>query len=125
MSEHRLSPCPSSPNCVSSQASPDDGEHHIEAISVPGGRDESAIVDAIVGVLEQAPRTRIAVRDGAYVHAIATSKVFRFKDDVEFLVDAAGGRIDVRSASRVGQSDLGVNRKRVEALRQRITDALT
>lgn len=65
------------------------------------------------------PRTRIVEEQPGYLHAVFTSLVFRFQDDVEILRDADAQVLHVRSASRVGHSDLGVNRKRVERLRQR------
>jgi uncharacterized protein (DUF1499 family) len=52
-----------------------------------------------------------------YIHAEFTSALFRFVDDVEFQIDAESGLIHFRSASRVGRSDLGVNRKRMESIR--------
>lgn len=64
------------------------------------------------------PRTRIRRDEAAYLHAEFRSLIFRFVDDVEFLLDADAGVIHVRSASRLGYSDLGVNRRRVEAIRQ-------
>jgi len=63
-------------------------------------------------------RVRIVTAGETYLHAEFTSAVFRFVDDVEFLLDDAEKVVHVRSASRVGHSDLGVNRKRVEALRE-------
>ena len=69
------------------------------------------------------PRTRIAEDDGYYVHAEFRSRVFRFVDDVEFLLDDATGQIYFRSASRVGRSDLGVNRRRMEAIRDAFASA--
>ena len=59
--------------------------------------------------------------DGDYLHAVFISTVFRFRDDLELRQDAAHSRIQVRSASRIGYSDLGVNRKRVEKLRREFT----
>jgi uncharacterized protein (DUF1499 family) len=69
------------------------------------------------------PRTRVVTATGSYVHAECHSRIFRFVDDVEFLLDRAAGVIHVRSASRAGHSDLGVNRARVEALRRAFDSA--
>jgi uncharacterized protein (DUF1499 family) len=63
------------------------------------------------------PRTRIISVDERYLHVEMTSAFFRFVDDVEFLLDPEAGVIHVRSASRLGYSDLGVNRKRIEGIR--------
>ncbi len=68
-------------------------------------------------------RARIITAQKGYIHAEFTSFLFRFVDDVEFVLDEGSKTIHVRSASRVGYSDLGVNRKRVEAIRSRF-DAL-
>jgi uncharacterized protein (DUF1499 family) len=68
-------------------------------------------------------RTAVITDTGSYLHAEFTSAVFRFVDDVEFLADDMAKVIHVRSASRLGQSDLGVNRKRVEEIRKRWRDA--
>ncbi len=110
----RLSDCPATPNCVSSSAG--DPEHRVDPLPYQG--EASATVEAIAAALSGEPRTRIVTRDDGYLHAEATSRVFRFVDDVEFLADPAAGVIHVRSASRVGRSDLGVNRRRVERIRQ-------
>jgi uncharacterized protein (DUF1499 family) len=68
------------------------------------------------------PGARIISDEDGYLHAEFRSRVFRFVDDVELLMDEAGHKIDVRSASRLGYSDLGVNRRRVEQLRARFAD---
>jgi len=101
--------CPDTPNCVSSQADAGDESHAVSPIS---GADWQAFRQAIV-----ATGGRVVQDDGRYLHATFTSKVFRFVDDVEALRDDAEGVIHIRSASRVGHSDLGANRKRVEAIR--------
>ncbi len=108
-----LSPCPSSPNCVSSAAT--DAGHRVEpmALRAPGADAWSAVKRAVAAM----PRTRIVDQRPGYLRAEATSLLFRFVDDLELALAEDGRRLDVRSASRVGYSDLGANRKRVEALR--------
>jgi uncharacterized protein (DUF1499 family) len=69
------------------------------------------------------PRARIVEEAGDYFHAEFTSFLFRFVDDVEFLIDPAAKRVDFRSASRVGHSDLGVNRRRMAKLSRQLTRA--
>jgi uncharacterized protein (DUF1499 family) len=109
----RLAPCPSSPNCVSSQAA-DDG-HRIDPLPYTGtAADAMARLAAIVRSL---PRAVIITEEQGYLYAEFTSAFFRFKDDGEFLADDAAKVIHVRSASRLGHSDLGVNRKRIEMIR--------
>lgn len=107
-----LASCPSSPNCVSSA---DAGRHGIAPFAIRG--DAATAWRTLRDVLEAAPRVRIVSADDRYIHAEATTRLLRFTDDVEFLLDADAGEIGVRSASRVGYSDLGANRRRVEALR--------
>jgi uncharacterized protein (DUF1499 family) len=66
------------------------------------------------------PRTKVVEEAPGYVHVTFTSAVFRFVDDVEFEADEAAKVVNVRSASRVGRGDFGVNRKRVEAIRAKL-----
>ena len=109
----RLKPPPSSPNCVSSLADPADAEHFIAPL-------QGASLAQVRAVVEAMPRTRVVTAEDDYLHVVFTSALFRFKDDVEFEVDGEvdGEVVHVRSASRVGHSDLGANRKRVEAIRR-------
>jgi uncharacterized protein (DUF1499 family) len=118
--EGRLAPCPASPNCVSSQAT--DDKHRVEPLRYTVSRAEAmAIVAQAIAAM---PRTRIVKQTDTYLHAEFTTAVLRFVDDVEFAVDDDAKVIHVRSASRVGYSDLGVNRRRVEAIRERVATQL-
>lgn len=112
--DNRLAPCPDSPNCVSSDAK-DEG-HRVEPYRL-----KAAPSDAWYGlrtVLEAQARTTLVTVDERYIHAEVRSAVFRFVDDAEFHLRPDDGIIAVRSASRIGYSDLGVNRKRVETIRE-------
>jgi uncharacterized protein (DUF1499 family) len=109
----RLAPCPDSPNCVCSQC--DDPEHHVEPLRIEGPPGEAWT--RLREALTARPRTVIVAEEGDYLRAECTSRIFRFVDDVEFLLDREAGVIHVRSASRAGHSDLGVNRERVEEIR--------
>ena len=112
----RLSPCRRTPNCVSSQADPADKEHYVAPIPFKG--------DAIAAVrkaVESMPRSRIISADSHYLYAEFRSALLHYVDDVEFHYD--GTVIHVRSASRLGRRDFGVNRARVEELRKRIKPA--
>lgn len=113
----QLSPCPGSPNCVVSQGSPD-AEHAIDPIAFSG--DPAAALTKLSQVVEAMPRTEVIDKTDTYLYAEFTSDLMGFVDDVEFLVDAETSVIHVRSASRLGQSDLGANRKRIEAIRSQI-----
>lgn len=110
----RLAECPSAPNCVSSQAA--DPGHQIAPLKFEGGAVEA--LQRLKQVLGTIPRLKIVTEQDNYLHAEATSLLFRFVDDVEFLVDPQAGVIHCRSASRVGHSDLGVNRARIEQIRK-------
>lgn len=110
-----LAPCPRTPNCVSSVASPSSAAY-VEPMAVIG--DAEAAWATALGVLGDWPRLQMRAASDAAVHAEVTSRIFRFVDDLELRLRRAEGRIDVRSASRVGRSDLGANRRRVERLRE-------
>jgi uncharacterized protein (DUF1499 family) len=115
----RLAPCPNKPNCVSSQAAAGDKKHYIEALTYSGEPAQARewLEQAIAGV----KRARLVVREANYWRAEFTSALWRFVDDVEFLFDDNGRRIDIRSASRVGYGDLGANRRRIEEIRRRFS----
>ena len=106
----RLTPCPESPNCVSSFAS--DSEHAIDPIA--------ASLEQIEGALLQLSAANIVSASADYLYAEFTSSIMGFVDDVEFLHDRASGLTHVRSASRLGYSDLGANRKRIEYIREAV-----
>lgn len=110
----RLTPCPSSPNCVSSQSQ--DADHHVKPFQYKGSFIEAKA--RLLQVIEGMARVRVRAVEDDYVRAEFTSRVFRFVDDVEFYFDRDHKVVHVRSASRVGYSDLGVNRRRVEKIRQ-------
>ena len=108
-----LRPCPPTRNCVSSEAGTP-ASQLVAPLPAPSGAGEMTRLAAII---EAWPRTKIVSAGEGYIHAEFTSLLLRFVDDVEFRFDPARSVIHVRSASRIGRSDLGVNRKRVEGLR--------
>jgi uncharacterized protein (DUF1499 family) len=115
--EGRLAPPKSTPNCVSSQADPADIEHYIAPIPFKGDAAAAAAVRKAVEGMRDATVIR---HEGGYLYAEYRTKLMRFVDDVEFFYDGKAGLIHVRSASRLGRRDFGVNRARIEALRVRI-----
>ncbi|PJE54969.1 DUF1499 domain-containing protein [Marinomonas sp. BSi20584] len=120
VSNGKLAECPRSPNCVSSQA-PVSDKHYIGPIVLKGSNVSAH--DKVLAVLESSKRTKVVVNEENYIHAEFTSLVFRFVDDVEFLFSQERDgevSIDIRSASRVGHSDFGVNRKRMEDIRGKL-----
>jgi uncharacterized protein (DUF1499 family) len=108
----KLAPCPASPNCVSSQTN--DKDHAVEPIPFTGTSAET--MADLKKILSGMPRARTVTTTETYLHYEFTSALFRFVDDVEFWLDESARTIHLRSASRVGYSDLGVNRKRIESL---------
>ena len=115
-----LSPCPSSPNCVSSRAP--DPAHWVDPILFTG--DSASGWSRLRKVIAEMKEARIAEEEMGYLHAEFRSALFGFVDDVEFRMDDASGRIDIRSASRRGYYDFGVNRRRVEEIRARFSREL-
>ena len=113
----RLGACPDRPNCVSSQVS--DAAHAVKPFRVTG--DAGAAMSRLAALIETQEGARIVTRRADYLHAEYQSKLMGFVDDLELLADPAAHVIHVRSASRLGYSDLGVNRARVEALRAAFT----
>lgn len=115
-----LPPCPDSPNCVSSQTG--DARRRVDPIRFTG--DGESAWSRLCRVIEGMKRARITEKTDVYLHVEIRSVVFGFVDDVEFLMDAGGSRIEVRSASRTGYYDFGANRRRVEEIRARFAREL-
>lgn len=103
----QLAGCPDSPNCVCSFETRD--SHRVDPLR--------GDLDTVKRAIAQMPRAEIIREDGNYLYAEFTSRLMGYVDDVEFLADPASGVVHVRSASRLGHSDLGVNRNRVEEIR--------
>ena len=116
MTDGKLSPCPRRPNCISSED--DAGPSRIEPLTFTGTPEAAWVclkraIQGNGGTIE---------REGSdYIWAIFKTRLFRFVDDIEFRMDVKNEVIHVRSASRVGYSDFGVNRRRVETLRLRFS----
>jgi uncharacterized protein (DUF1499 family) len=82
--------------------------------------DPQAALNALVPVIEAMPRSEIVEQGDGYLHATATSAFFGFVDDLELYADSAHGLLQARSVSRLGDSDLGVNAKRLAALHDQL-----
>ena len=117
----RLAACPDSPNCVSTQTS--DASKRMEPIDVSGAAGN--VLERVANVINRQPRSRIVEQTDHYLHAEFTSMLFRFVDDVEFFLDDERRQLHFRSASRVGYSDLGANRRRMERLVEEIKHELS
>ena len=108
-----LAECPQTPNCVSSFAK--DSEHQISPLQFSSTPEK--LIEDLKTILHETKEAHIITAGEGYIYAEFTSQVFRFVDDVEFLLDPQTQTLHFRSASRIGQSDLGVNRKRIETLK--------
>ncbi len=107
----KLAPCPGTPNCVSSQSS--DSQSKIDPLP-------PVSITELKKVIEGMERTTIIEETDNYLYAEFKTKLMGYVDDVEFYLDPNENVIHVRSASRLGKSDLGVNRKRVEEIRTQL-----
>jgi len=121
----RLKPPSTTPNSVSSQAAlypghPQRGYAQIDPLPAAGG-DAKATIARLAALLAQRPDARIVEQRPDYLRVEFTTRWPRFVDDAEFWADPAAGVVQVRSASRLGRSDLGANRERIEALRAQLT----
>ena len=116
--DDRLSPCPKSPNCVSSLS--EDESHYVAPLTYKTTPEEAR--EKLISIIKSMKRSEIVKAEMNYIHVTFKSALFRFVDDVEFSFDDHRKVIDVRSASRIGYSDLGVNRKRVEEIRKRFVN---
>ena len=119
----KLEPCPDTPNCVCSQADPADSEHYLPPVPYTGDKDRN-VITTITEVVASMKRSNIAVSEWDYLHAEFKSRVFRFTDDVEFVVDRENQLVHFRSAARLGKGDLGVNRKRMTEISKRLKQRL-
>ncbi|MFN0197631.1 MAG: DUF1499 domain-containing protein [Planctomycetaceae bacterium] len=111
---NRLPDCPATPNCVCSQATRE--AQFIRPFDFRGDADSS--LQKMLDVLEDNPAAQVVTREKRYLHVEFRSPTFGFTDDVEFLIDDTARVIQVRSASRIGYSDRGANRRRIENLRE-------
>lgn len=118
MRDGKLAPCPSTPNCVCSQS--EDAEHKIEPLTYKST--PQVAFSQLKQAIASQPRTKIITQSPNYLYAEFTSAIMKFVDDVEFYLDEDAKVIHVRSASRLGQSDLGVNRKRIETIRAKLQE---
>jgi uncharacterized protein (DUF1499 family) len=107
-----LAPCPDSPNCVSSQATRPDRR----VAPLPFEGDGQAAMQRVRSLIEAMPRSRVVEVGPNLIRAEFHTRIFKFKDDVTFWLDEPNKLIHLRSASRSGYYDFGVNRKRAEAI---------
>ncbi len=108
-----LSPCPRTPNCVSSVET--EKSRYVEPLHYVGSTTEA--MTRLGNLLESMKNVRIVSSDDHYIHAEFTSPILKFVDDVEFLADEKSQAIQLKSASRVGSYDFGANRNRINHIR--------
>lgn len=115
----RLAPPKRTPNNVNSQADRNaDAEHYVEPLRYSG--DAAQAWAALRRVIDGMPRVKVVKSEPNYLYAEFTSRLMGFVDDAEFYLDENAGAIQVRSASRLGRRDFGVNRERIESIRARL-----
>lgn len=120
VTEGRLKPPARVPNSVSSQADPS-SKAYIEPLPTRfGDRDGSATLATLQTIVQAMPGAKVVKVDGPYLYVQFTSTWFRFVADTEFWFDASASVVHVRSASRLGETDLGTNRTRIEAIRAQL-----
>lgn len=103
--------CPTSPNCVSTLTKQKDKE--MQALPF---KDLKQAKQLLLEIVKKMPRTKIKPTDKNFIHVVFTTKILRFKDDVYFYFDEQAKLIQFKSASRVGHSDLGANKKRMKEI---------
>ena len=111
----KLHPCPKSPNCVSTQAT--DNKQKINPIHFSVSLNEAK--DKIIEIISSLKRSKIITNKENYIHVEFRTATFKFVDDVEFVFDDSEKIIHFRSRARLGYSDMGVNRKRMESIRNK------
>ena len=121
MATGQLLACPATPNCVNSQSL--DAEHKITPLTYTSSAEDA--FNTLKTVVQSFKQSAIAQETDNYLYAEFTIPVVGFVDDVEFLLDKDAQVIHVRSASRLGESDLGVNRKRIETIRAKFNQLQT
>ncbi len=123
VTEGRLKGLSKTPNCVSSQAGlyPDHPQKEYASIApLKFSGDGEQAMEKLASALSKTERTVVVKREPGYIYAQSTTALLKFTDDLELMLDKPNGVIHVRSSSRLGQKDFGVNRARVEALRAQL-----
>jgi uncharacterized protein (DUF1499 family) len=122
----RLKPPSNNPNSVSSQGAlyPDHPQRaYAEITPLPLKGDAESTLDRLASIIEAMDGGKIVKREPGYIYAQFTTRLMKYVDDAEFWFDPEAKVIQVRSASRLGKSDLGVNRKRIESIREKLLDS--
>ena len=118
VTDGKLASCPASPNCVVSQGA--DEEHSVAPITY--STDRATALKNLVDIIGVVPRTKIVQQSDDYILAESESRLMGFVDDTEFYLPKGENVIHARAAARLGESDLGVNRRRIEQVRLAFQD---
>ncbi len=118
VSDGRLASCPASPNCVVSQGA--DEEHAIAPIAYES--DHETARKSLIDIIGVVPRSKIVEQSDDYILVESESRLMGFRDDTEFYLPKDEKVIHTRAAARMGESDLGVNRRRIEQIRLAFQD---
>lgn len=118
VTDGKLAACPASPNCVVSQGA--DEEHAIAPIAYTTDRETAR--KNLIDILGVVPRTTLITQNDDYILAESESRLMGFVDDTEFYLPKGEKVIHARAAARLGESDLGVNRRRIEQIRLAFED---
>ena len=120
----RLAPPKLTPNNVNSQVDKNaDPGHYIEPLRYAG--DARQAWAALRQVIDGMQRVKVVKSEPNYIYAEFSTKLMGYVDDTEFYLDENAGVIHVRSASRLGIGDFGVNRERIESIRAKLAQAKT
>lgn len=125
VAEGRLKLPADTPNSVSSQADlyPNHPQHSYARIEpLPSVGDSKSTLERIKAIIESMPGSEVITYQEHYLYVQFTTRVMKFVDDAEFWFDPQSNVVQVRSASRLGKSDLGVNRKRIEWIRRQLKE---
>jgi uncharacterized protein (DUF1499 family) len=125
VTDGRLKGLSKTTNCVSSQAAlyPDHPQKEYASIApLKFAGDGEQAMEKLASALSKTERTVLVNREPGYIYAQSTTALLKFTDDVEFWLDKPNGVIQVRSSSRLGQKDFGVNRARIESIRARLSN---
>lgn len=117
-SNGELAPLVNKPNCVSTFA---EGEKAVAPLTM--SKDLESTVLAIEAALQKLGNVRVLTQDGNYIRALATTKLMRYKDDIEILIDEDARLVHFRSSSRAGYSDMGVNKARYDEFAKHYSEA--
>ena len=108
--EEGLAECPDTPNCVCSDCEQSDKLPPLEFFSEPAAA-KAAVKSALAKM-----KIEVVAEQDNYLHAVAVTPIMRYRDDLEFLIQPEEKKIQFRSASRLGKSDVGKNRARLKEI---------